>query len=115
MDFVRDLLLFVHLLGMAALFGGALVQLRDQAQVVNGAMLFGALTQVVSGLLLVGVIEGQDEELDHTKTAVKLAIGLVVAVLCWINRRKQFVPRGLFLGILLLTTANVVVAVFWMD
>ncbi len=113
MDFVRDVLLFIHLLGMASLLGGALVQLRDADQVVNSAMLHGALTQVVSGLLLVGVIEGQDDPIDHTKVGVKLAVGLVVAVLCWINRRKDVVPAGLFMGILLMTVANVGVAVFW--
>ena len=113
MDFVRDLLLFVHLLGMAALFGGAFVQLRDADHVVNAAMLQGALVQVVSGLLLVGVLEGQDVDVDHAKTGVKLGIGLVVAVLCWINRRKDVIPPGLFLAILLLTTTNVAVAVFW--
>jgi hypothetical protein len=113
MDFVRDLLVFIHLLGMASLLGGALVQMPDRDHVVNSAMLHGALTQVVSGLLLVGVIEGQDENLDHTKIAVKLGIGLVVAVLCWINRSKPVIPPGLFMGITLLTVANVAVAVFW--
>jgi len=113
MDFVRDLLVFIHLLGMASLLGGALVQMPDRDHVVNSAMLHGALTQVVSGLLLVGVIEGQDETLDHTKIAVKLGIGLVVAVLCWINRSKPVIPPGLFMGITLLTVANVAVAVFW--
>jgi len=52
MDFVRDLLVFIHLLGMASLLGGALVQMSDRDHVVNSAMLHGALTQVVSGLLL---------------------------------------------------------------
>lgn len=113
MDLVRDVLLVIHLLGMGALFGGALVQLRDHEVVVNSAMLNGALTQVVSGLLLVGVLEGQDESVDHTKLAVKLAVALVVAVLCWANRSRERLPRGIFLAILLLTVTNVVVAVLW--
>ncbi len=113
MDLAHKLLLVVHLLGMAALFGGAFVQLRDEVKVVNSAMLYGALTQVVSGLLLVGVIEGQNEPLDHAKVGVKLAVALVVAVLCWVNRAKERIPAGLFNGILLLTVANVVIAVFW--
>lgn len=113
MDVLRDALVFVHLVGFGLLFGGAAVQLRDEVHVVNSAMLYGALTQVVSGLLLVGVIEGQDDPLDQTKVAVKFAIALIVAVLCWINRRKPDVPVGLFGGIVLLTLANVGVAVFW--
>ena len=113
MDLLRDVLLFIHLLGFASLFGGAFVQLRDEIKVVNAAMLNGALTQVLTGLLLVGVIEGQDEAVDQTKVALKLAVSLVVAVLCWVNRSKDKVPRGLFGAIALLTMANAGVAVFW--
>ena len=113
MDFVRDVLLFIHLVGFAALFGGAFVQVRDDVKVVNSAMLHGALTQVVTGLLLVGVIEGQDDPIDRTKVSVKLAVALVIAVLCWVNRRKESLPNGLFLGVAVLTLVNVGVAVFW--
>src|SRR5262245_48388242 len=98
---------------MASLLGGALVQVRDADHVVNSAMLHGALVQVVSGLLLVGVLEGNDEPPDHAKIGVKLAVALVVALLCWVNRSKDVIPRGLFMGILLLTVSNVAIAVFW--
>ncbi len=113
MDFLRDVLLFLHLIGFASLFGGAFVQLRDEVKVVNSAMLHGALIQVVTGLLLVGVIESQDDPIDHTKIAVKLAVALVIAVLCWVNRRKESVPAGLFYGIAFLTLVDAGVAVFW--
>jgi Na+-translocating ferredoxin:NAD+ oxidoreductase RnfD subunit len=112
-DSLRDALVVLHLVGFGALFGGALVQLRDDVKVVNSAMLQGALTQVVSGVLLVGVIEAAGDSVNDAKIGVKLGVGLVVAVLCWVNRRKESVPRGLFLAILLLTVGNVVVAVFW--
>jgi len=113
METLQDVLLVIHLIGFAALFGGAFVQIRDEVVVVNAAMLHGALTQVVSGILLVGVMEGRDDvEVDHTKVAIKFAIGLVIAVLCWVNRRKDSVPRGLFFSIMGLTLANVCVAVF---
>lgn len=113
MDLLRQSLLFIHLLGFAALVGGALAQLRDDYKIVNTAMLYGALIQVVSGLLLVGVIEGADDPIDNTKVAVKLAVALVVAVLCWLNRRKDSVPTGLFGAIMLLAVGNAAVAVFW--
>lgn len=113
MDLVRNLLLVIHLLAMASLFGGALVQIRDSVQVVNSAMLYGILTQVVTGLLLVGVLEGQDEPVNHAKMGVKLAVALVIALLCWANRSRERVPGGIFNAILLLTVTNVVVAVFW--
>lgn len=113
MDLLRQSLLLIHLLGFAALVGGALGQARDEFRVVNAAMLYGALIQVVSGLLLVGVIEGADDPIDNTKMAIKLAVALVVAVLCWVNRRKDTVPTGLFGAITLLAVGNAAVAVFW--
>jgi Na+-translocating ferredoxin:NAD+ oxidoreductase RnfD subunit len=112
-DYLRDALLVLHFVGFGALFGGALVQVRDDVKVVNHAMLDGALTQLVSGLLLVGVIEGVGDDVNHAKIGVKLVVALVIAVLCWVNRRKPAVPNGLFFAILLLTVANVVIAVFW--
>jgi hypothetical protein len=112
-DVLEKALLFVHLVGMAALLGGGLVQLTASSRRVSRVMVDGALTQVVSGLLLVGVLEGQDEDVDHAKIGVKFAVGLVVAVLAWTNRRKPEIPTGLFAGIVALTLGNVAVAVFW--
>jgi hypothetical protein len=112
-DVLEKVLLVVHLLAMSALLGGALVQIRDEYKVVNVAMLYGVVTQVLSGILLVGVIEGEGSDVNHAKIGVKLAIALVIGVLCWANRTKERVPDGVFYGILLLTLANVVVAVFW--
>ena len=113
MDLLQKALLVIHFVGFGALFGGAAAQLRDQVRVVNAGMLLGALTQVVSGVLLVGVIEGQGDDVNQAKIGVKLAVALVIAVLCWINRRKDSVPNGLYFAIVLLTLANVVIAVLW--
>ena len=112
MEVAHDALLFLHLVGFAALFGGAFVQIRDSVKVVNSAMLHGALLQVLSGLALVGVIEGAGDDVNQVKIGVKLAVALVIGVLCWVNRRKEAVPNGLFFGIALLTLANAAIAVF---
>jgi hypothetical protein len=106
-------LVFIHLLGMGALFGGALVQVKAPERAVNNAMLHGVLTQVVSGLLLVGVLEAGEEPVDHAKIAVKFGLAIVIAVLIIVNRKKPALPDGLFFGLLGLTVATVGVAVFW--
>lgn len=113
MTALTNALLVLHLLGMAALFGGAFVQVQDRVKVVNASMLYGAIAQVVTGILLVGVLEGRDEPVDHAKIAAKLAVALVIGLLCWANRSKSKVPDGVFFGIVVLTIVNVCVAVFW--
>jgi hypothetical protein len=109
----RDILVFVHLVGFAALLGGALVQLGDRVKVVNAAMLRGALTVVVSGLALVGVLEGLDEPVDRPKTVAKFAVALVIGLLCWANRSRSRVPRGLFGAIVLLILGDLAISVPW--
>ena len=113
MDWIRLVLLTLHLLGFAALFGGLVVQARERQKVVNAAMRDGAGTAFLAGLLLVGVLEAEDVAVDYAKIAAKLAIGLVILVLVMANTRKPQIPQGLWAGLLVLTIANVCVAVFW--
>src|ERR1700754_637894 len=113
METLRLVLLVLHLLGFAALFGGMVVQVRSPEKVVNAAMRDGIGTAFLAGLLLVGVLEAGDDPVDHAKIAVNFAIGLVVLILVMANMRKPRIPDGLFYAILLLTIANVCVAVFW--
>ena len=113
MDTLRQILLIVHLLGYAALFGGLVVQAGPGAKVVNGAMRDGAGTAFLAGLALVGVLEAGDGEVNHAKVGVKLVVGLVILVLVMANLRKERIPSGLWLGLLGLTVANVAVAVLW--
>lgn len=117
MELVYDLVLVLHFFGLASLLGGLLVQMsaRD-GRVVNMAMLHGALTQVVTGLAMVGMAEAissLDKDIDHAKIGVKLLVALVITVLCWINRRRPSIADGMFFALLGLTTVNVVIAVFW--
>lgn len=113
MDVLRQILLVLHLLGFAALFGGLLVQARSPEKSVNALMRDGVGTAFVAGLLLVGVLESGDADVNHAKVAVKGVIGLVLLVLVMANTRKPQISKGLWALLLALTVANVCVAVFW--
>jgi peptidoglycan/LPS O-acetylase OafA/YrhL len=113
MDLARQLLLIVHILGFAALIGGLLVQARDPEKTVNAAMRDGVGTAFLAGLLLVGVLEAGDEDVNHAKVGVKLVIGLVLLVLVMANTRKPRIPQGLWVGLLVLAVAEVAIAVLW--
>lgn len=113
MDLLRQILLFAHLLGFAALLGGLLVQLRSAERRVNSLMRDGAGTAVVAGLALVGVLEAGDGDVNHAKVGVKLVVGLVILVLVMMNLRKERIADGLYYGLIGLTVLDLGVAVFW--
>lgn len=114
METLRLILLFLHILGWAALFGGLVVQAKEPVKKVNAAMRDGVGTAFLTGLALVGVIQGGDlGTVNNAKITVKLVIGLVLLVLVMANMRKERIPQGLWAGLALLTAANIAVAVFW--
>ena len=81
MDFLRQLLLFVHIIGFAALLGGLLVQLSAKERSVNSLMRDGVGTAFLAGLALVGVLEAGDDPVNHAKVGVKLRSGSLPS--CW--------------------------------
>ena len=120
-ELVRNSLLVLHFVGLASLLGGFLTQIKamsaGSAKVIP-AMVHGAWTAFVTGLLLVGVAEwriamGANFEVDHTKIAVKTAVVLVILVLVMLNRKKGTVRAGTLGLIGGFTLTNVVLAVFW--
>ena len=111
MDVAHVVLLVLHVVGIVALLAGILVQVRRAERRVNGLMRDGIGTAFLAGLFLVGVLEAGDDEVDHTKITVKFGIGLVILVLVMANLRKPRIPDGLFWGLLVLTLANLGVAV----
>jgi hypothetical protein len=113
MEIVEKTLIVLHFVGLASLFGGFLVQIKTSPRIVNNAMVHGIITQLVTGVLLVGVAESQDYDVDHAKVGVKLAVAIVVAVLVFANRKRAALTTMMWAAIGGLTFANIVIAVFW--
>ena len=57
MEFLYNLIVVLHFVGLASLLGGFIVQMKSPDKGVNPAMLHGALTQLVTGVVLVGLLE----------------------------------------------------------
>lgn len=112
MEFVHNLVLLLHFVGFAALFGGAFVQLKSAPRQVNAAMFHGMLTQLVTGLLLVGFLEMGDKPVNHIKVGIKLTVLIVLGILVFLNRKKDAVSNGVFWAIFGLTLADAAIAVF---
>lgn len=115
MHVLYGLLVVLHLIGWAIVLGGSLVTLRD-GRLPAGAW-HGALTALVTGLVMVGLRSAEVGDLtppDNAKIAVKLLVALVVTVLVWFGRRQpERTDKRLVGAVLGLTAANVVVAVLW--
>jgi hypothetical protein len=115
MEFIYSLVVILHFIGLASVVGGFIVQISSSEKGVNAAMFHGALTQLVTGLILVGMVEGGavDEEINMTKISVKLAIVLVVTVLAFMGRKKTPPQVALWGAIGALSIANIFIAVLW--
>ena len=118
---VKMFLVVLHFVGMAALFGGFLVQikaLRAKTAEILPAMVHGAWTSLLTGILLVSVHYwelslGSTEELDNSKIAIKTVVVAVIVALAMIHRKKKPVSGNVLGTIGALTFLNVVLAVFW--
>ena len=87
MDFVTHLFVLLHLVGMAAIVGGWLAVAR--APRVIPPILWGARAQVLTGLVLVGLLEATDEPVNNAKIGVKLVVALAVAACAEIGNARQ--------------------------
>lgn len=116
MEILRNVLLVLHFVGMASLLGGVIAQvpaLKAGAGTINSAIFHGALTQLVTGVLLVGVIQMADLDVNNLKIGAKLAVVIVITVLAIVNRKKEKVANRVLLTIAGLTLLNICFAVFW--
>ena len=112
LEVVRLVLRFTHILGVALLFGGFAVQYFARQFRINSAMLYGAVTQVLTGLALAAPLP-RDEQPDPAKLAVKLLVAVMIAAMVIVVRQRETVAKGHFLAIGGLTLVNVAVATFW--
>lgn len=120
MDFAYNLILILHFIGLASVVGGFIVQMKSREKGVNAAMLHGAITQLVTGLLLVGIPElglalpyPGWESWNHITIAVKLLFTIAITVLAIIGRRRGGTQIGLWGAIGGLSIANIFIAVLW--
>lgn len=117
MDILHSVLVALHFLGMAAVVGSFFVQMRRKSDFVLTPLLVGAITQVVTGLALVGLAEASDgDPLNYAKIGVKLTIAVVVlvaAILAVTTQKKGGRVQPFFHTAGGLALVNVLVAVFW--
>jgi hypothetical protein len=115
MTFLTAFLVFLHVVGAAAIFGGWLANFKKPT--VNIWQWYGSIAQLVTGLLLVGLAEMGDGQVNHAKIAVKLVLAIGVFVAALLGRRKikngLEVPTGLAHGTGGTALIAIAVATLW--
>lgn len=116
MEILRHLVVLVHLVGFAVLFGSWLVEAVARRIRVTRLMTVGMTIAGVAGIALAAPW-GIDYEPNYIKIGVKLVVLLVIGALLGIGtarqRRTGSVPPALFWSIGVLTIANAAIAVLW--
>ncbi len=122
-EFLRLTLLVTHIVGLAAIIGPFIFQLRLSRGFDFRAMLSGAIVQLVTGFGLVGMRRAADLAVIEAKIGVKLILAVLVlaAVIAAVvvKRRGDAAGRGdgasrpFFFVAGIGAIANVIVAVFW--
>lgn len=115
MSVLMSILLFLHIVGAALVFGLWVAHFKSP-RVVPGQF-HAALLQVITGLLMFGILEMQGGAVDHIKLGVKLVIGLIIAVVAFIGQRQfkrgEQVSTGMAHAVGGLALINIAVATLW--
>ncbi|MFI9581045.1 hypothetical protein ACIHCQ_04245 [Streptomyces sp. NPDC052236] len=116
MDLLINAFVALHIIGIAALLGGYLTQLKAMGAGTarfTPTMLHGALTMLITGFALVGLNRADDQTVSGAKIGVKLALLVVILGLVYVKRDQERVEKALFGAVGGLTVANIFIATLW--
>ncbi|KOU19416.1 hypothetical protein [Streptomyces sp. WM6368] len=116
MDVLINVFVGLHIIGIASLLGGFLTQMKAMGAGTarfTPAMLHGALTMLVTGVVLVGLNQMGGDPVNNIKVGVKLAILFVILCLVYVKRDEEHVDKALFGAVGGLTVINIFIAVLW--
>ncbi|WES64295.1 hypothetical protein P0L94_17740 [Microbacter sp. GSS18] len=116
MEIFKYVVLGIHIIGVASLLGGALVEMtskRDGGKRIVPAIMHGAWTMLVTGVLLVGLNYAVGDPVNNAKITVKLGVLVAIIVIALINRKKEALAAWVLPTISLLTVVNIFLATVW--
>ena len=116
MEILRHVVVLIHLVGFAILFGAWVVEVVNRRQRVTPLMNWGLAIAGLAGLILAAPW-GIDYDLNYTKLGVKLVILIAIGALLGVGMGRQrktgSVPSAIFWSIGTLTLLNAGIAVIW--
>lgn len=109
---IINIFLVLHFLGIAALLAGFFTSMKDMktGMKVNAGVFHGTYLMLLTGLVMAGVTK--PEELNAIVIALKSIVLTVIFFVAYTYRKKEVTPKWAVPTIFLLTTFNIVLAVF---
>ncbi|MEO5318033.1 hypothetical protein PV761_05495 [Arthrobacter sp. CC3] len=115
MDIVYNIMVFLHIVGAAMIVGIWIGNMKKPT--VHPRQFDGAALQIITGIVMMGLIPALDMEANYFKLGIKFAIALAVGVLAFMGRRKykkdEPISKGLAHGVGGLALLNVAIATLW--
>lgn len=115
MEILRSIVIVIHLVGFATLFGAWLVEALGKKRVTR-LMHWGLAIALVAGLAL-SAPWGLTHDLNYMKIGIKVVILVIIGGLLGAGaareRKTGSVPAGIFWPIGILTLTNASLAVIW--
>lgn len=115
MEILRHVVVYLHIIGFAVLFGAWLVEAVAKRIRFTRLMSVGLTIAAITGLILAAPW-GIDGSLNYVKLGVKLVVLLAIGALLGIGtgkQRKGALPAGLFWSVGVLALLNAGIAVIW--
>lgn len=117
-EIIKNIVLALHIIGIASLLGGMLVQMKAMKSgttKILPAIMHGAWTMLATGILLVGMayMGGHGDNVNNAKITVKLVILIAIVVIALVNRRKEQLAGWVLPSLMALTVANILIATVW--
>ena len=116
MEILENITLALHIIGVASLLGGVLTQtgaMREGKARVVPAIMHGAWTMLVTGLVLVGLQYPLGDDVNNPKIGVKLLVLVAILALALAHRKRDVAPTWVLSAIGGLTVVNILLATVW--
>ena len=115
MNIVYNIVVFLHIVGAAMIVGIWIGNMKKPT--VHPRQFDGAALQLITGIVMMGLIPALDMDANYFKLGIKFAIALAVGVLAFIGRRKykkgEDISKGLAHSVGGLALLNVAIATLW--
>ena len=115
MIIVYNIMVFLHIVGAAMIVGIWIGNMKKPT--VHPRQFDGAALQLITGIVMMGLIPALDMDANYFKLGIKFAIALAVGVLAFMGRRKykkgEDISAGLAHSVGGLALLNVAIATLW--